>query len=87
MMKNTGGPVYPIVCDGDPCIILHSEGMTLRDYFAGHSHFGINQAIDLINGIGSRSDPASSANIDDIAETMAMLNYKYADAMIKERNK
>ncbi|MHC1600409.1 MAG: hypothetical protein ACXQS5_06295 [Candidatus Methanospirareceae archaeon] len=33
--KYDGGPAFPVVCDGDPCIILRSEGMSLRDYFAG----------------------------------------------------
>lgn len=85
-MKDTGGPAYPTrggmmfyVPDEHEESIRKSieemdrdfDGMTLRDYFAG-------QAL-----IGLISIPESMSSFDADSRDA----YKYADEMIKERNK
>ena len=82
-MKDTGGSAYPIVCDGDPVIILRSEGMTLRDYFATHSNIDITELLAFYEVLGKSQPP----NLKGLCEDLAQVNYIYADAMIKERNK
>ena len=84
--KKDGGPAYPrTMWTGNDKNRSHRDvaGMTMRDYFATHSPFGINQALDILNGVGDHGP----AKVDDIAQTMADLNYRYADAMLAEREK
>jgi hypothetical protein len=80
--KDTGGPAYPEVCN-DQII----PGMTPRDYFASHSPYGIEQALDAVKG--GRENRASNdfASFEELSEAMAKINYFYADAMIKESQK
>jgi hypothetical protein len=54
-------------------VTTSSEGMDLRDYFAG---LALPQAIKEI-------EEAETYNIQDVAE----IAYQYADAMIKARSK
>lgn len=83
--KNNGGPAFPVQeynGDGTPATLV--LGMTLRDYFATHSPFGVNQALDIVNGVGVRN---TGAKVEDIAKTLAELNYAYANAMLSERDR
>jgi len=75
MKKNDGGPAYPIVCNSDPVLILHSSGMSLRDYFASHAPEMEEQFFK------------DSPKKEHITATISVWNYIYADAMIKERDK
>lgn len=70
--RRDGGPAFPIVCDGDPVHMLHSEGMTLRDYFAG-------QAIMNVKPWSDHSD----SDIEFICKEA----FRFSDAMLKERAK
>ncbi len=36
-MKNTGGPAFPTEVWDNEGVPHHTEGMTLRDYFAAHA--------------------------------------------------
>lgn len=90
MSKETGGGAFPFNVEGSDVIgdfKVTNEGMTLRDYFASHSKFGINQAIDVIKGGRENRSVNDTSSIQEIADTLANINYLYADAMIKEKNK
>ncbi len=74
MSKNDGGPAYPMISWKTPdgmVTMQHSEGMTLRDWFAGQA----------LAGMTTRQ---SFHAIEDAAATQA---YAMADAMISERDK
>lgn len=80
---NDGGPAFPIpsVGTGDPRdgMTSGSEGMSLRDYFAGQALAGVMQ--DWINY--RKSD---GGYIDDEThELIAEDAYGIADAMLKAR--
>ena len=55
---------------------------SLRDWFAGHSPYNADHAIEIING-----KKYSSAPVDEVLKTLAKLNYAYAAAMLAERSK
>lgn len=59
----TGGPAFPIGC-------RQEQGMTIRDYFAGHA---LSSIAEIHNGIGV--DPKAAARAA----------YQFADAMIAEK--
>ena len=61
---------------------MTKDEATLRDQFAMNSPFGVNQALDIINGVGNRD----GARIEHIAKILAHINYVYADAMLAERS-
>ena len=66
---NTGGPAFPVEAprfDGTQ----HSEGMTLRDWFAGLAMQGRLANSDRFEGSAGRE---------------AKEAYEFADAMLKER--
>jgi hypothetical protein len=71
-MSNTGGPAYPtnnyaaIV----PISAGYSEGMTIRDYFAGQAMAAVNLGIGVS---------------DEYYRKTAKHCYAVADAMLKER--
>jgi len=84
--NNDGGNAFPSISNVEfEQNWITEEGMSLRDYFACHSPFGVNQALDIINGVKNRG--SDTASINDIAEACGRMNYIYADAMLKERNK
>lgn len=70
--KNTGGPAFPFAFSEEDRV---SDGMTLRDHFAGLAM----QA--WVNGM---INTAADANIDS-PRTVADFAYQMADAMLKER--
>jgi len=72
---NDGGPAFPHL--RSECQRVNEtemyEGMTLRDYFAGQALAGMWAS--------------DNENFRLDAEFTAIFAYKYADAMIKERDK
>lgn len=85
MSKETGGPAFPrvertYIGDGN-FDEYHYEGMTLRDYFA----------IKALQGELSSEHPEVGIFCDSDGKTRyekgADAAYKWADAMLKERNK
>ena len=86
--KKTGGPAFPVACpemviDGQS--VTETQGMTLRDYFATHSPYSVDNAKDVINL--RVTDKTKLLTVQDISNVLAEINYDYADTMIKERNK
>ena len=75
--KKTGGPAFPSnnIHHQDGSIVL---GMTLRDYFASKA-MGRMITHDTIQWC--------QAHDQDVFEVIAKESYKYADAMLKEREK
>jgi len=69
---NDGGSAFPNNSDGP-----NYDGMSLRDYFA------TNAPEDIYRFISFPHD----ASIEEKMELVAKLNYVYADAMLKEREK
>ena len=78
---NTGGPAFPSdwkefhPLTGEQVVSEQFPGMTLRDWFAGRALEG-----DLAN-------PAEGPWTAEQARTLAYRCYKFADAMLTERNK
>ena len=75
----TGGTAFPVLekdidYEGKPFLYCDSEGMTLRDYFAGQALAGLfvrdNSYIDK-----------------DVAARLAEQSYSVANAMLAEREK
>lgn len=66
-----GGPAFPSVCMDDPGHPASFPGMALRDYFAAQAPHGA-----FVKGNGPHA-PAE----------MARNAYRYADAMMAERNR
>ena len=90
-MKNDGGPAFPakrmeelIAVKGRPGAYHEAEypGMTLRDWFAGQALAGI------LSGPHAE-ELAKVMEQDDTARSpvVAILSYKFADAMLAEREK
>jgi len=75
MKKNDGGMAFPAWFTPTD----HSPGMSLRDFFAAKVDvpWDVAEAIALIGG--------GSKKTADIAEVVAVLRYKIADAMLAER--
>lgn len=82
---NDGGPAFPEIkietekhYEGNKNIRIYKSGMTLRDYFAGQALMGILGNSSIIDYLPS--DLNGTYNIENYA-------YKYADAMLAEREK
>ena len=81
---NHGGFAFPLgILRGDNGVILHagSDGMSLRQYFAGQALAGLcaNPAlVDIRNRIGLTSE--------GISQTLAEASADLADALIAELN-
>lgn len=56
-------------------IKIHSEGMTLRDYFAAKA----------ITGLVSATNQEGTWTATECAEEIALESYKIADAMLRQR--
>lgn len=76
---NDGGPAFPIFGfdskEGKVCHFMN--GMTLRDYFAGHA----------VVGIALNTKDTLELDDKDVYTTLAIMAYRTADAMLKERSK
>ena len=72
---NTGGPAFPVQYsnEADGPTVMPSEGMSLRDYFAGMAMQG---------SIGIALEGYSS---DTVKTTIGKFSYDIADAMLKAR--
>lgn len=94
--RSDGGPAFPVAPDGvpkqeyragepygDP---IGSTGMTLRDWYAGKTLEGL-----LSSPIGEGGEPATVALAGPlgqfIADSLAIVSYRVADAMLKERDR
>ena len=73
MSKNRGGPAFPYEPRG-------SMGMTLRDYFAAKAMQG------YIAYMGCEAEATGSMGGQN-SKVLALNAYKFADAMIAEREK
>ena len=79
--KETGGPAFPgTQYAGGIKPTGHSEGMTIRDWFAGMALQGWITAQPTIKGVTLNAG-------DDHAALIASAAYAWADAMLKERSK
>lgn len=80
-ITHTGGPAFPTVCtryDGVKGYVQHhQEGMTLRDWFAGHaSEYDIeHHRIAIV-----KADPTANPSREDC-------KWAYADAMLRSKDK
>ena len=72
MIDKTGGPAFPCTAEQSPSGVFPSHGMTLRDYFAAKALQGQMACVT-----------ADECMPDKLAEW----SYRYADAMLKEREK
>ena len=88
--KNTGGPAFPTPNGGDSAISEDGHqhwqypshpGMSLRDWFAGKALEGEMAAQSADTG------EYTSGIAEDILQKRASLFYRFADAMLKEREK
>ncbi len=70
MTTNTGGPAFPLHAEIRPKLDDEWCGMTLRDYFAAKAMQGLAACPDV-------SWPHTA--------DMAVIAYKWADAMLKAR--
>lgn len=80
--KDDGGPAYPFgqvsEVTGQPINGHHSEGMSLRDYFAGQCDTEVYTPIETYERAKGRKP-----TIEELAEYIAQIRYYEADAMIK----
>ena len=76
-MRDTGGPAFPLMAQN-----WHRDGMNLRDYFAAKAMQASMASPELMKVVTSHEVIGG-----DAAERLATMSYKYADAMLKERNK
>ena len=70
---NTGGPAFPVPEDENAPV---HDGMTLRDYFAGLAMQGT---------LAGRKGSLQGISKEQV-ESIARDSYKFADAMIRERD-
>jgi len=75
-MKNTGGPAFPTEVWDNVGVPHHTEGMTLRDYFAAKAM----QSTLADNAYVERTETAS-----EWLAMVAKASYEMADAMLEAR--
>ncbi len=66
MTKDTGGPAFPFTCEK-----YYSEGMTLRDYFAGKAMQGYLGDSEWLSNVSPKGTSEAA--------------YRMADAMLEAR--
>ena len=89
MAKETGGPAFPQTkqqFQGDHgggrfVAVSLSDGMTLRDWFAGQALSG------WLASYGDQAEHPAANESNEYSERVAKLSYALADAMIAERSK
>lgn len=84
---NTGGPAFPMTSStGHPDDGIYCQnGMTLRDWFAGMALAGLMARPDNRSASGTSEQLASWGLA--LLSNDAKLCFKYADAMIAERER
>lgn len=89
MKTNDGGPAFPLPAylddedgSGKRSIIMESDGMTLRDWFAGMALQGLLPSMDKLGRELERTK--SDAPLDVF---MCALAYRHADAMLVQRER
>ena len=85
MAKDDGGPAFPQTLDSHPVTAaagLPSQGMTLRDYFAAAAMkmFLHPQWVEI-------TSRQLGGDAEMVRAFIAAKAYRYADAMLTERNK
>ena len=85
--KEDGGLAFPLHYEvfKKSEMMVHHEGMSLRDYFATHSPYTVKDAKDVYNMMNT--EEIKSTSLHNISSILSDMNYNYADAMIKEKNK
>jgi hypothetical protein len=79
-VRNNGGPAFPVQgVNVEGMSIVHSSGMTLRDWFAGKALAGF-----MAN---PKVDSNTLATMPNGDEVVAKYIFKLADAMLTERAK
>lgn len=73
-MKNDGGPAYPGIVKDNSGILETAQGVTVRDYFAAKAMLGFL----LRDNTG--------ISLEEIIPAISKASYKFADAMIEERD-
>ncbi len=66
------------------------EGMTLRDYFAIHAPTPTSQDVELLLKYWNRPEIEKNKfleRVQRVLEAHSILRYKYADALLAEREK
>lgn len=83
MATNDGGSAFPFHHKYDSGDARESDGMSLRDYFAGRAPYMpdelLGQAMDDIAGVGRQ------AELKFLAALFAKWAYEFADAMLRQR--
>jgi hypothetical protein len=81
--KNDGGPAFP-PHGGETLYHRISDGMSLRDWFAGQALAGLVANANLLDFLDEGQRPVSDK---DFASVISKGAYFYADAMLAERSK
>ena len=76
---DNGGPAFPFILQG-PKIEGDSQGMTLRDWFAGQALIGL-----LFNAETILKSSKESGNT--ATQELITASYELSDAMLKERKR
>ena len=88
MVKNDGGPAFPVSltsgASGDVYnsgqVVENGEGMSLRDWFAG-------QMIPALFTVSTTIDINDHGRPDAVVAALAETAYQFADAMLTQRKK
>lgn len=86
---DTGGPAFPLHSEIRPAIDTEWCGMTLRDYFAAKATEQDIKEHEKSEGkeiVGKDTLGNEWKRVETIYYTREQAKYRYADAMLKERN-
>jgi hypothetical protein len=89
VMENDGGPAFPLVAEYGPKLDS-SAGMSLRDYFAIHAPEPDQEMIRTEQSIDRMANPHNDSYKPQLRDSLtikAQLRFRYADAMLAEREK
>jgi hypothetical protein len=75
---NDGGPAFGALSVSPAGDVYHQEGMSLRDWFAGHALAGI---------MANETTPFSADHAEVEPSQIAAAVYELADAMLAKREK
>ena len=90
MSEINGGGVFPDLAQDQYGTYVLTGGMTLRDYFAAKAMQALIEKTELVMQV-SRSDGSKKGASDELLNKhragICSSAYRYADAMLKEREK